>query len=68
MAVVKSRELKAEMENFNCVSQLQIFRTKSVQNVTDKLDVSSLCSLCKEKVESFAQNVSSHTLTSRISV
>ena len=47
-----------EVESLICASQEQALRTNAIKNDIDHQDVSPLCRLCKEKVESVTNIVS----------
>ena len=49
---LKAGELKQETESLICATQEQACRTNAIKNGIDHKNVSLLCSLCKEKVES----------------
>ena len=56
VAVAESR--RAETENLICAAQEQVLRTKAIKNGNYHKDVSPLCKLCKEEVESVTHIVS----------
>ena len=56
---LKAGELKRETESFLCAAQEQALKTNAVKNGIDHQDVSPLCRLCKAKVESVTNVVSS---------
>ena len=56
---LKVGELKQETESFICTAQEQALGTNAIKNGIDHQDVSPLCRLCKEKVESITHIVSS---------
>ena len=56
---LKAGELKWETESLICTAQEQALRTNAIKNGIDHQDVSPLCRLCKEKVESVTHIVSS---------
>ena len=56
---LKAGELKNETESLICAAQEQALRTNAIKNGIDHQDVSPLCKLCKEKVESVTHIVSS---------
>ena len=49
---------RAETENLICAAQEQVIRTKAIKNGNYHKDVSPLCKLCKEEVESVTHIVS----------
>ena len=49
---LKTGELKQETESLICAAQEQACRANAIKNGIDHKNVSLLCSLCKEKVES----------------
>ena len=56
---LKAGELKRETESLICAAQEQALRINAIKNDIDHQDVSPLCKLCKEKVESVSHIVSS---------
>ena len=55
---LKPGELKRETESLICTAQEQALRTNAIKNGCDHQDMSPLCRLCKEKVESVTHIVS----------
>ena len=55
---LKTVDLKRETESLITAAQEQALRTNAVKNVIDHQGMSSLCRLCKKKVESVTRVVS----------
>ena len=59
---LKAGELKRETESLICPAQEQSLKTNAIENGIDHQDVSPLCRICKEKVESVTHIVSSSSV------